>query len=402
MHSGGVDGSGCRGFALRSLVLALLLLAAPLAAAEGPGATVRTLTSDGSCSASSAGWSEAGSYTIPGPDANNTTTTQPNGTPPPPVPAPGGYGYWAKSSYETSSRCENESDVATASASDDHGRIGGATVGAWNESSDARGENSSFSSFFGDDGSSWGSGQDAQSASDQRSSARGAKADALGASASATSGCTGDFSGRRESSGSWSQGAWSRSDNRADAYTGAGQNACGDTVALDAAGHGFSAGNATACRSTYDAASSSGSWGWNDGNASQSYGSSSTQSHWTNGCRSGIFVDADGQEAFAGNADQCSRDESSWQSWSSTDNGTYGSSGNNQTRQSCFSGTGVWGPDDLSVTMGQDTQAYGGCWQENGVANCHGSEWRESLIRWGWASSPVEPLAGGEIVLPLP
>lgn len=401
MSSGGANGSRARGFALRSLVIALLILLAPLAAAEGPRAEVRTLTADGSCSQSSVGWYDSGSYYIPGPPTgNNTTPPDPNGTPPPPQPAPGGFGGWSNSGYSTQSRCENESDVATVSASDDAGRLGGASVGAWNETRDGRSESSSYSYFYGDDGSSWGSGRSAYGQSFERDAARGVKADALGANASATSGCQDEHAYSREWSSSWSQNAWGQSASSHDAYADSGRHACGDTLAAGAAGHGVSAGNTTSCASTYRGDAQSSSSSWND-NSSSGYGYRDTSDHMTYGCREGALATADGEEAFAGSSYRCQGDASSWQSWS--DNGGNASySNSNATRETCFSGLGASGPDGIHAEAGQESTTQGACWSSNGGSDCDGSQWSQSVIRWGWASSPLEPLAAGEVGLPLP
>gem|GEM_PF-4010696 len=390
------------GFApVRTILATLILLAVPLAAANGPGADVQTFTQDSSCNGSS--WYTSYSYwgpSVPPPvpvPTNGTNDT--NGTtPPPPPPSPsdysyGGYGY----AYQHSQSCRAEADTLDAQASDGAGSLASATVYQRNSTNDSSG--SSYDSSWYHD-SYFNSGSDTYQGAYQynRASSQGAEVDALGASAGQVEGCSDTFSGQGHSQSSWSSyndgnGTSSSWQDGRSAWQGSSSDECGNHVFAGLDGHGVRAGEINSCtasfsnETTYDTYSGTDSWsyGSNDGTRSSD-------------CRSGADATAEGEGVFAGREDACRSQSSSQSSTTGSGNETTSGSSSSFDSSHCFHGYVVEGPNGTRLSVGNETQQS--CSAQGGAPSCYG--YSNQGVAWTWAASPVGALQQIDVGSPVP
>lgn len=371
---------------MRSTILLLAaLVAAPLVSAAGPSASVSTLTDSSSCRSAHNSTFDSGTYygyppvVVPVDPNGSTDPNGTNSTPTDPVPVGGWYDQQSSESRD----CASRSDVADAQVADDSGTLASASVGGGNQSSQ-NGSYSSYGSWY-DDGTyrSWSSGW-ADQGSSRSSDARGADVQVLGADAGESSGCASQSSYGAQEDG-WSSGSFSSYDeSRSSSYA----QTCGDTIHATDAGHGASAGDASACQ---DSESSSGhGYEYDSGNASYTY--QYAQATNSSACRSGLVAGADGNDLFAGNERSCQDGSQYRRSGSGNETGS-----SSYSARDCSNAYAVEGPQRTRLAAEDDSWSRTYC--GNGCSS-YSQDW--SGVTWSWPGSPVEGLQSLSAGTPVP
>lgn len=360
----------------RQLLAILFLALAPLAAADGPAASVTTLTSDHSCTSSSDGqsWSGNGTY-------DNGSRQY----------------YYDGSAYSSADHCASSADTLAAHAGDSAGPIGDARLYQQNASGNTQYDDRSDTWNSGPDSNSYGYNED-RGGVWSRSDERGARADALGATAGEASGC-GDVNSYQQSAYD-SYGSGDSSDGTYWSQSSSGQQAqgnstwrCGDQAYGSISGHGASAGDVNSCTNEFADSSSwdSSSYGddWSNG-----YRSDRTSAH---DCRYGESVTAEDTSIFAGQDDACTATNSTSDESYGQSNGTSGSFSRSSGASDCFRGYIVDGPDGMRFGAGNTTTSDQRC--SNG--DCYSESDDHQSVTWSWGASPVQYLDQSEVYTPV-
>lgn len=302
--------------------------------------------------------------------------------------------------------CEHRTSYVEGGARDFVGPVASVEAGSGNASSAQQDHayGSSYSSWSWGDNQSSSSGststsRSADSWNEQQRSGRSATLDTAAGSARAFDGCSSSYASTRNSTSrqsSW-QDTW---DNRT--YSGsestysrswADSDEIGCATGIDAvaAGRDASVQRGPSCtyRSTGTWTSRDSSWSNEDFNGS--YRESESRGQWSDTCRDGVTVSAEGQEIFAGSENACEgtnayRESSGDAQWSSD--------------SSCFSGQVVEGPDGLRVHVGDDSTSSNDCWASGNTTSCaHGSTSQEGA-GLDWADAPLGPMQGDLVTVP--
>lgn len=313
------------------LIAALMLLATPLATADG----IDILSpSEGSCDDTSDYWSESRDF-----DTNGSRQS------------------WSYGGDRQAYGCDWSSDTLDGGVTANGNEVVDARVG-----SDSEDEHTSESTWSYGSSEWWGPGyyrssygyNEGRSRSETRESGSEIHVSTLLVDARQHDGCAynSDSYAQQEYWSSYSsRDNWTSSSDHAFRFNNdSSSSACDSTVGMTSGVTSARAGREDVCASDRSSYEHTDRWWDNDGSSTSSYAGNTSQER----CHDGYFASAGSERADVGSRSECEAQDS--QASQGGNETTY-----SQSSQSCTTRTGVFGPTGLGIYLEDGSSSYGSC-----------------------------------------